>query len=247
MDSLASLIPADWRQALAAELEQDYWRELESFIAAESAAHEVFPPRADIFNAFRFTPVNQVKVLLLGQDPYHDVGQAHGLCFSVKPGVPAPRSLNNIFKEMASDLGLSRPDHGCLTSWAQQGILLLNTVLTVRAHEAASHSKHGWEDFTDAVIRTVNAGPQPTVFVLWGGHAAKKEELIDTARHAVIKSAHPSPLSASRGFFGSRPFSRINSELTRLGRTPVDWNLAGPTATQSNTGSTKKPEQLELF
>ena len=223
MATLASLIPADWRAVLAAEFEQDYWRELEFFVAAEMAAHTVFPPREEIFSAFHFTPYDQVKVLLLGQDPYHDHGQAHGLCFSVRPGVPLPRSLNNIFKELESDLGVPRSGNGSLTHLAKQGILMLNTVLTVRAHEAASHSRRGWERFTDAVIRAVNAGPRPTVFVLWGGHAAKKEELIDLSRHAVIKSAHPSPLSASRGFFGSRPFSLINATLQRFGAEPIGW------------------------
>lgn len=237
MATLASLIPADWRTVLASEFEQDYWRELELFVAAEMASHTIFPPREEIFSAFHFTPYDKVKVLLLGQDPYHDHGQAHGLCFSVRPGIPLPRSLNNIFKELESDLGVPRSKNGSLAHLAKQGILMLNTVLTVRAHEAASHSRRGWERFTDAVIQAVNAGPRPTVFVLWGGHAAKKEELIDLSRHAVIKSAHPSPLSASRGFFGSRPFSQINDTLQRFGAEPIDWRHgydAGKTLEQLN-------------
>jgi len=240
MDTLASLLPPDWQRILSSELEQEYWRKLELFVAAERAEHTIFPPREEIFNALRLTPYDRVKVLLLGQDPYHDNGQAHGLCFSVKPGVPPPRSLNNIFKEMASDLGLPRPASGCLADWARQGILLLNTVLTVRAHEAASHSGHGWEQFTDAIIRAVNAKTSPVVFVLWGGHAAKKESLIDADRHTIIQSAHPSPLSAAHGFFGSRPFSRINAALVQSGQCPIDWNV-------NSVPRPEQPEQLMLL
>lgn len=239
MDTLASLLPPDWRQALASELQQDYWHELERFVAAEMTEQTVFPPREEIFAAFHFTPYDQVKVLLLGQDPYHDHGQAHGLCFSVRPGVPLPRSLNNIYKEMEADLGIPRPPNGSLAHWAKQGVLMLNTALTVREHEAASHSKRGWEQFTDAVIRTVSARPQPMVFVLWGGHAARKGELIDVSRHTVIKSAHPSPLSASRGFFGSRPFSQIDAALQRFGHKPLKWSDAGTIPAS--------PEQLSLW
>ena len=164
-------------------------------------------------------------MLLLGQDPYHDTGQAHGLCFSVRPGVPPPPSLVNIFKEMKSDVGCRIPNNGYLVSWAQQGVLMLNAVLTVRAHQANSHKGKGWETFTDAVIRTVSAGPEPVVFVLWGGYAQKKLALIDAARHTVVQSAHPSPLSARNGFFGSRPFSQINAALEKAGTPPIDWQI----------------------
>ena len=218
-------VPAAWREALAAELAAPYFRELQDFVAAERAAHRVFPPAADVFNALQFTPLAAVKVLLLGQDPYHDDGQAHGLAFSVRPGVPPPPSLANIFKELEADLGLPRPDHGCLESWAKQGVLLLNTVLTVCAHQPNSHRGKGWERFTDAVIRAVNARREPTVFLLWGGPARKKADLIDRSRQAVLEAAHPSPLSAYRGFLGSRPFSRANAFLRQHGRGEVDWRL----------------------
>ena len=218
-------LSAGWRQALAAELVAPYFRELRAFVDAERAAHSVFPPAGDVFNALKLTPPAAVKVLLLGQDPYHDDGQAHGLAFSVRPGVPPPPSLANIFKELEADLGLPRPDHGCLASWTKQGVLLLNTVLTVRAHQPNSHRGKGWERFTDAVIRAVNARCEPTVFLLWGGPAQKKADLIDRSRHAVIEAAHPSPLSAYRGFLGSRPFSQANAFLRQHGRGEVDWRL----------------------
>jgi uracil-DNA glycosylase len=166
-----------------------------------------------------------VRVLLLGQDPYHDRDQAHGLCFSVRPGVPAPPSLVNMLRELRDDLGCEIPDHGCLTAWARQGVLLLNTVLTVRAHQANSHRNQGWERFTDAVIRRVQDKPQPVVFVLWGQPARKKAVLIDADRHTIVQAAHPSPLSARRGFFGSRPFSAVNQALVRNGQPPIDWQL----------------------
>ena len=215
--------PAGWQQVLAGETEQPYWSELNAFLEAERAAHTVFPPEEDVFTALSATPYADVKVLVVGQDPYHDVGQAHGLAFSVRPGVKAPPSLRNIFKELASDVGCTPPGHGSLIHWAQQGVLLLNTVLTVRAHLANSHKGRGWERFTDAVISAVSAKPEPVVFVLWGAHAQKKLALIDAARHTVIQSAHPSPLSAKAGFFGSRPFSQINAALEASGQAPIDW------------------------
>jgi uracil-DNA glycosylase len=221
---LKDQLPADWQQALTAEFEKPYFRDLEKFVAAERQARTVFPPAEDMFNAFRHTPYDQVKVVLLGQDPYHDDGQAHGLCFSVRPGVKPPPSLVNIFKELNADLGCLVPDHGTLTPWAQRGVLLLNTVLTVRAHEANSHKDKGWEQFTDAVIRAVSARAKPLVFLLWGSSAQKKQELIDTQRHRVLTAGHPSPLS-SKKFFGSRPFSGANKALEAMGQAPIDWGL----------------------
>lgn len=218
-------LPADWAALLGPELAAPYFARLSAFVAAERAAGEVFPAEADVFNAFRFTPVDQVKVLLLGQDPYHDNGQAHGLCFSVLPGVALPPSLKNIYKELASDAGVTPPKHGCLEAWARRGVLMLNAVLTVRAHQPNSHKDRGWETFTDAVIRAVSARQERTVFVLWGGYAQKKRGLIDESRHYVISSAHPSPLSARTGFFDSKPFSRINEKLSEWGRGPIDWVL----------------------
>ena len=183
------------------------------------------PPNDEVFAALHLTPYADVRVLILGQDPYHGPGQAHGLCFSVRRGVAAPPSLVNIFKELTSDLGLAAPRHGNLDAWAGQGVLLLNTTLTVRAHQAASHQGKGWERFTDAVISAVDEKEEQVVFILWGASARKKRTLIDTTRHVVIESAHPSPLSASNGFFGSRPFSRTNEALAAAGRAPVDWAL----------------------
>ena len=197
---------------------------LQAFLAAERAEHQVFPPEADVFNAFHYAPFDEVKVLLLGQDPYHDDGQAHGLCFSVRPGVRTPPSLVNMFKELKADLGCKAPNNGYLVPWAEQGMMLLNAVLTVRAHEANSHKNKGWETFTDATIRALNDRADPVVFVLWGAYAQKKGKLIDPARHPILTAAHPSPLSAAK-FFGSRPFSAINRELERLGKTPIDWQL----------------------
>jgi uracil-DNA glycosylase len=218
-------IPESWRTALASELQEPYFRALQTFVAAERALHSVFPPADLVFSALEHTPYDKVTVLLLGQDPYHDDGQAHGMCFSVQPGVKAPPSLVNMFKELAADLGCTRPNNGYLVPWAKQGVLLLNTVLTVRAHEANSHKGQGWEKFTDAVIKKVGEKPDPVVFVLWGAPAQKKKKLIDSARHIVIESAHPSPLSASKGFFGSKPFSKANEALQGLGKTPIDWQL----------------------
>lgn len=215
----------DWNPVLKAQMEQPYWAELQSFVAAERAEQAVFPPKDEVFAALHLTPYADVRVLILGQDPYHGPGQAHGLCFSVRKGVPVPPSLQNIFKEMQSDIGATPPGHGNLQHWAEQGVLLLNATLTVRAHQAASHQGKGWERFTDAVIAAVNAKPERVVFILWGASARKKKALIDTSRHAVIESAHPSPLSAHNGFFGSRPFSRANELLEAAGRPPVDWAI----------------------
>jgi uracil-DNA glycosylase len=211
------------------ELAEPYFQELQAFLRAERRRYTVYPPAKDVFAAFELTPFDQVRVLLLGQDPYHDKGQAHGLCFSVRHGVKPPPSLANIFKELREDIGCETPDHGCLESWARQGVLMLNTVLTVRAHQAHSHRSKGWETFTDAVIRKVNEKNTPVVFVLWGGPAQKKTRLIDLNRHALIQAAHPSPLSAQRGFFGSKPFSAINRELSKRGQETIDWRVANRT------------------
>ncbi|MCE9562202.1 MAG: uracil-DNA glycosylase [Planctomycetes bacterium] len=220
----ANLAPS-WLTALTPETHKPYWADLQKFVAGERAAHTVFPPEADVFNAFRYTPLDQVKVLLLGQDPYPGTGHAHGLCFSVRPGVRLPGSLRNIYQELTDDLGLKTPKHGYLASWAKQGVLMLNACLSVRADAPNSHANKGWEKFTDAVITVVNERKQPVVFLLWGAYAQKKIKLIDETRHVVIKSAHPSPLSAANGFFGSKPFSKINAALKKLGETPIDWQL----------------------
>ncbi len=226
-NDITASLPEDWKTLLQGEFLRDYFIALQEFLALEMRNHQVFPPKEKIFTAFELTPYVKVKVLLLGQDPYHDDGQAHGLCFSVMPGVKPPPSLRNMFKELNSDLGIPCSDNGCLEYWAKQGVLLLNTVLTVRTHEAASHQGRGWEHFTDAVIRAVNNSAEPVVFVLWGGHAQKKAVLIDNRRHMVISGAHPSPLSAYRGFFGSRPFSKINQSLIQFGYSPIDWMIPG--------------------
>ena len=219
-------LPASWRAALGAEIEADYFRELGRFVDTARAAHQIFPPEADVFAAFALTALEAVKVVLLGQDPYHDVGQAHGLCFSVQPGVAPPPSLVNVYKELAVDVaGFVRPSHGHLVAWARQGILMLNAVLTVQAHAPSSHKNRGWERFTDAAIRAVSAAHPHAAFVLWGNYARKKVPLIDRTRHTVIEGAHPSPLSFRR-FAGSRPFSRVNAALVAHGQTPIDWRLS---------------------
>lgn len=225
MLALAQAIPAAWREALTAAVGEDHLAQLDDFVRGERAAGPVFPPVERVFAALELTPPERVKVLLIGQDPYHDDGQAHGLAFSVPAGIKFPPSLRNIFKELESDLGLAAPDSGDLTGWGEEGVLLLNSVLTVRAHQAGSHGKRGWEILTDAVLRLVSAGKTPTVFILWGAWAASKRPLIDETRHRVIEGVHPSPLSAHRGFFGSRPFSTANRYLAELGREPVDWKL----------------------
>ncbi len=218
-------LPASWLKALTAETHKAYWNQLQTFLAEERASHTVFPPVEDVFNAFRYTPLEQVRVLLLGQDPYPGVGYAHGLCFSVRPGVRLPASLRNIYQELNIDLGITPVKHGYLASWAKQGVLMLNACLTVRADAPNSHAGKGWEKFTDAVISTVSERKRPVVFLLWGAYAQKKIKLIDETRHIVIKSAHPSPLSASNGFFGSKPFSKINDALKKLGEPTIDWQL----------------------
>jgi uracil-DNA glycosylase len=218
-------LPAGWRRVLAPEIGEPWFAELATWVAEERRRHSVFPPEAEVFHALEATPYEDVRVVILGQDPYHDEGQAHGLCFSVRRGVKPPPSLANIYKELAADVGVPRPKHGCLEGWARQGVLLLNTVLTVRAHEPGSHKDRGWERFSSAVLRKVNERHTPIVFVLWGAHAQKKAELVDTSRHTVLKAAHPSPLSAKNGFFGSRPFSRINEALRDAGCPPIDWQV----------------------
>ena len=215
----------DWNPILRAEFDKPYWTELQRFVHDERAAHQVFPPHDEVFAALHLTPYESVKVLILGQDPYHGPGQAHGLCFSVRPGVPTPPSLVNIYTEMETDLGVTRPDHGHLVHWATQGVLLLNTTLTVRAGKAGSHQRKGWETFTDEVIKAVSAKSETVVFVLWGAAAGRKRDLIDLDRHQIISAPHPSPLSAHRGFFGTKPFSTINQLLDDSGRQPIDWAL----------------------
>lgn len=213
----------DWAEVLDEEFEKPYYKELREFLKHAYASERVYPPMEDIYNALRVTPYASTKVVILGQDPYHGPGQAHGLSFSVRPGVQPPPSLLNIFKEMESDIGCARPNHGCLLGWAEQGVLLLNTTLTVAQGRPKSHAGHGWETLTDAIIAKLSARQTPVVFILWGAHAQSKVTLIDTYRHHIIKSPHPSPLSASRGFFGSRPFSRANAYLIQDGLDPIDW------------------------
>ena len=216
-----------WAAVLADELRAPYFEKLQEFVAADRAQHDVYPPAHEVFAAFEHTPFDKVRVLLLGQDPYHDDDQAHGLCFSVRVGVSLPPSLRNIYKELGTDVGAKAPDHGHLTSWAERGVLLLNTVLTVRAHTPNSHRKHGWETFTDRVIEALAAREDPLVFLLWGKPAQQKIPLIEKhgGRHEIILSAHPSPLSAKAGFFGSKPFSKTNEALARFGKPPIDWQI----------------------
>ncbi len=215
----------DWNPLLRDQFDQPYWKQLQEFVATERAAHTVYPPADDVFAALHLTPCADTRVVILGQDPYHGPRQAHGLCFSVRPGVRVPPSLANIHKELHDDLGLAVPDHGNLQRWARNGVLLLNATLTVRAGQAGSHQKRGWETFTDHVIEVVAAKADTVVFMLWGNSARRKRSLIDTTRHHVIESAHPSPLSAHNGFFGSTPFSRANAALVAAGRAPIDWDL----------------------
>jgi len=218
-------LPDGWQPLLANELEKPYFKKLQAFVDEERRTQTVFPPEPEVFSALETTPYEQVNVLLLGQDPYHDNNQAHGMCFSVRPGIKPPPSLQNIFIELRNDVGCHVPNNGYLVPWAKQGILLLNTVLTVRAHQANSHKGKGWELFTDEVIRKVNQKADPVVFVLWGAPAQKKLALIDTGRHTIVQSAHPSPLSARSGFFGSKPFSKINAALRAAGKPEIDWQL----------------------
>ena len=219
------IIGSGWMQALAGEFEAPYFAELKAFLVAERAAHAVYPKGSDIFNAFNTTPFEEVKVVILGQDPYHGPGQAHGLCFSVPAGVPPPPSLMNMFAEVERDLGIPPPAHGDLSPWARQGVLLLNATLTVRAHAAGSHQNKGWERFTDAAIARLSEQHRGLVFMLWGRYAQQKEALIDNSRHYILKAPHPSPLSAHRGFMGCGHFRQANELLAAQGKRPIDWRL----------------------
>lgn len=219
-------ITNDWAIPLAEEYKKPYYKELYQKINAEYASKRtIFPPADDIFNAFHLTPLNQVKCVIIGQDPYHNVGQAHGLCFSVKPSIEAPPSLVNIYQELSDDLGCYIPDNGYLVKWAEQGVLMLNAVLTVRAHEANSHRGIGWETFTDAAMRIVNEQNRPIVFILWGRPAQMKAAKLNNPKHLILKAPHPSPLSAYRGFFGSKPFSKTNAFLQENHIEPIDWQI----------------------
>lgn len=219
------MVKTDWNPILRSEFDKPYWQELQAFVRAERSRATVYPPHEDVFAALHLTPFADTRVLILGQDPYHGPGQAHGLCFSVRRGVRVPPSLVNIHKELHDDVGVPIPDHGNLEAWAGQGVLLLNATLTVRAGQAGSHQGKGWETFTDEVIAAVDAKPEHVVFVLWGGYARKKKARVDTSRHTIIESPHPSPLSAHNGFFGSKPFSRANAALVAHGQPAVDWSL----------------------
>ena len=215
----------DWEALLEPEMQKPYYRELRQFLIGEYRTHRIYPDMYAIFNALHYTAYEDVKVVILGQDPYHGPGQAHGLSFSVLPGVPAPPSLLNIFKELQDDLGCTMPNNGCLKPWAEQGVLLLNAVLTVREHQAASHQGRGWEQFTDHIIELLNQREKPLAFILWGSPARRKKSMITNPRHFIVESPHPSPLSAFRGFFGSKPFSRVNEFLKSTGQEPIDWQL----------------------
>lgn len=218
-------ISGDWLEQIGQEFKKPYYAKLYEFVKEEYSKRVVFPPSQDIFNALHYTPYSNVKVVILGQDPYHEVNQAHGLCFSVLPGNPAPPSLQNIYKELNSDLGCSIPNNGYLRKWAEEGVLMLNTVLTVREHAANSHQGKGWEQFTDAIIEAVNRIDRPIVFMLWGRPAQKKIQMLDGSRHLILTAAHPSPLSAYNGFFGCRHFSKANEFLVAHGQEPIDWQI----------------------
>ncbi len=220
-----AMITNDWLAELEPEFQKSYYKDLYQFVLNEYNTSQVFPPADDIFNAFHLTPLGQVKVVIIGQDPYHNVGQAHGLCFSVKPEVDIPPSLVNIYKELHDDLGCYIPNNGYLVKWARQGVLMLNTVLTVRAHMANSHRGKGWEEFTDAAIKALNRQDRPIVFILWGRPAQMKERMLNNPNHLILKAPHPSPLSAYNGFFGSKPFSQANHFLEEHGVTPIDWQI----------------------
>lgn len=215
----------EWDEILKDEFQSDYYAQIHETLKQEYASHEIYPPMQDIFNALRYTSYSDVKAVLLGQDPYHGPGQAHGLCFSVRPGVAPPPSLQNIFKELQSDMGLPAPHSGCLIPWAKEGVLMLNTTLTVRRGQANSHSKIGWTKFTDAIIQKFNDHEQPIVFLLWGSNARSKKALITNPNHLILETVHPSPLSAHQGFFGSRHFSQCNEFLMAHGIAPIDWTL----------------------
>ena len=220
-----SAISGDWLEALKGEFHQPYYAKLYKTVMTEYQTRKIFPPADDLFNAFHFTPLNEVKVVILGQDPYHGDGQAHGLCFSVQPQVAIPPSLENIYKELQDDLGCYIPNNGYLEKWAKQGVLLLNTVLTVRAHQANSHRGIGWEQFTDAAIKILNQQDRPIVFILWGRPAQQKKAMLNNPHHLILEAPHPSPLSAYRGFFGSKPFSQTNRFLEEHGVAPIDWQI----------------------
>lgn len=215
----------DWQELIGQEFEQPYFKKLEEFISDEYSHQIIYPEQGDVFNALNYTSYNEVKVVILGQDPYHGPGQAHGLSFSVKPGVKIPPSLRNIYKELNTDIGAPIPNHGYLKHWADQGVLLLNTVLTVRAGEAHSHKKKGWEQFTDAIIRKVGEKSTPVVFILWGNPAQEKAKLITNPIHHTVMSVHPSPLSVMKGFYGSKPFTKTNEFLITKGLSPIDWTI----------------------
>lgn len=218
-------ITNDWAEYLKPEYSKEYYRNLFNFVGQAYATQTVYPPANDIFNAFHNTPLFKVKCVIIGQDPYHEPGQAHGLSFSVKPGVAIPPSLVNIYQELHDDLGCKIPNNGYLEKWADQGVLMLNAVLTVQAHRAGSHQGKGWEQFTDAAIRVLNEQDRPIVFILWGAYAQKKAAFLNNPHHLILKSAHPSPLSVYRGFWGSRPFSKTNDFLTAHGVDPIDWQI----------------------
>lgn len=216
-------IEKSWKEVLQTEFDKPYFENLVGFVKQEYASHTIFPPAGQIFNAFNTCPFNNVKVVILGQDPYHGPRQAHGLCFSVNDGIQFPPSLQNIFKEIISDLGIPMPKSGNLTRWAEQGVLLLNATLTVRASQAGSHQGRGWEEFTDAVIKIISEKAENVVFILWGSYAIKKKALIDASKHCILTAPHPSPLSSYRGFFGCKHFSQTNTYLTSKGKTPIEW------------------------
>lgn len=218
-------IDSQWQEALKEEFQKDYYHELMAKVSEAYENNQVFPPANEVFNALNLTPLSQVKAVIIGQDPYHDVGQAHGLCFSVKPGVKVPPSLVNIYKELHDDLGCSIPEDGFLVKWATQGVLMLNTVLTVNAHDANSHKGYGWEKFTDAIISKVNEEDRPIVFLLWGAPAQKKKKLLNNPKHLILEAPHPSPLSVYRGFWGCKHFSKTNEFLLENGIEPIDWQL----------------------
>ena len=222
---LRNILHNSWNNILGSEFDKDYYNNLHDFLVTEYKTKNIFPNMYDIFNALHYTEYQDVKVVILGQDPYHGPNQAHGLSFSVKPGIPAPPSLKNIFKELHSDLGCYIPNNGYLKSWADQGVLLLNTVLTVQAGNANSHKGKGWEIFTDRVISVLNDREDPVIFILWGNNAISKKKLITNKQHYILQSVHPSPLSANRGFFGSKPFSKTNEILKQLGKEPIDWQI----------------------
>lgn len=222
---MKNLLNNDWQELLQEEFEKDYYKDLRIFLTSEYTSKTIYPDKYDIFNALKFTPYRNVKVVILGQDPYHGPNQAHGLSFSVNKGVRIPPSLLNIYKELNSDLGCYIPNNGYLKKWSDQGVLLLNTVLTVRAHEANSHKNKGWEIFTDKIINLLNEKEEPIIFIFWGNPAIKKSSLITNKRHFILTSPHPSPLSASRGFFGSKPFSKTNNILSSLNKSPINWQI----------------------